>query len=67
MHPKGLPLDPQARLALSRAVAEHGETHVAAEVGFSLPTLARALGGLPIYGTSKAAIRAYLERSKQAA
>ena len=57
------PVPRSERERLLRIVHELGEERVQAESGLSRHCLARALGGLGIYGVSHAAVRAFLERS----
>lgn len=60
--PKGAPLPESERAALLRFVRARGEGQTAAALGLNRQTLARAMGGLPIYPGSVALVRQGLAR-----
>lgn len=65
--PKGTPVPPDVRLAVSRDLPLFGEYKIAEAIGISPNALARVLAGLPVYGGTSAAVRAYVERHRTAA
>lgn len=56
------PLDPNAIAALAARLQHRSEAALAAEIGISRPTLARAMLGRAVYGRPRAAIAGYLMR-----
>lgn len=64
---KGRPADPRLRSELARLVDEQGDHVIADAIGCSVNTVCRYLAGLDCYGTTHAAVTAYLERSRSAA
>jgi hypothetical protein len=64
---KAKPIDATSRYELSRVVETTEDRKIASEIGCCVQTLSRILAGLPVYGPTHAAVRAYLERRKLAA
>jgi hypothetical protein len=64
---KGRPADANERTELARHVDALGDHFVAEEIGCAVGTLCRYLAGLDCYGTTHAAVTAYLIRSRSAA
>lgn len=60
--PRGIPLPSPVRDRLSRYVERVGEHEAVAALGISRNALARALGGLRLYGTTRNLIRDRLDR-----
>ena len=58
--PKGEPLTRRERDELAACAADGGEYALATAIGIGRNTVARAIAGLPIYGATRAVIRAYL-------